>query len=119
MNHLTRLAFFADGPSAPVGTARNAEELSKDPGLAPGLHRTEGAGEVIAQASPADRSSQFVAVTGAEAEQSNANNLVIAAYGLFWVFTFILVWVTFRAQGRLKARMQELERRLPKDSTSP
>lgn len=99
--------------SAPTGTTL---DLSKDPGLAPALREGKSVSELTHQGEPADRSSQFVAVTGSEAEHTNATTLVVAAYGLFWLFTFVLVWVTFQGQKRLQSRMGDLERRLSEDT---
>lgn len=119
MNHQNYSTFFAFGPVLQGSRTQNTEDLAKDPGLSPSLRNGSPVGDITDQAAPADRSSQFVAVTGSEAEQTNANTLVVAAYGLFWLFTFVLVWVTFRGQQRLKSRMTDLERRLAKDVAAP
>jgi hypothetical protein len=69
-----------------------------------------------AAASPTDRSGQFVAVTGPESEQVSASAMVVAAYGLFWLIAFGFVYITYRSQVRLAARLAALEQKLPKDT---
>lgn len=63
---------------------------------------------------PSDRSEQFVAVTGSESEQVNASAMVIAAYSLFWLLAIAFIYLTYRKQARLSARVAELEKQLAK-----
>jgi hypothetical protein len=67
------------------------------------------------RAAPEERRSEFIAVTGEESQQTSATGLVVAAYSLFWLLTMVLVWVTFRGQERLRARIETMEGKLPKD----
>ncbi|HEY5961342.1 MAG TPA: hypothetical protein VIV60_32515 [Polyangiaceae bacterium] len=70
----------------------------------------------VASAAPADRSSEFVAVTGAESDQVSAPLMVVAAYGIFWLLAFAFIYMTYQSQSRLAARVAELEKKLPKDT---
>lgn len=72
--------------------------------------------EAPTTASPSDRAGEFVAVTGSESEQVSATSLVVAAYGIFWLLVFGMVYVTYRSQSRLAAKVAELEKKLPKDA---
>jgi hypothetical protein len=70
----------------------------------------------LASATPTDRSSEFVAVTGAESEQVSAPAMVVAAYGVFWLLAFAFIYMTYRSQSQLAARVAQLEKKLPKDT---
>jgi hypothetical protein len=113
MNEVPLLLFAAGPNGVPLPAQR--EDLSKDPGLGPGLPSPAGADSFGTEAAPEGRRSEFVAVTGEEAQQTSATGLVVAAYGLFWLFALALVWVTFRGQERLRARVESLESKLVKD----
>lgn len=67
---------------------------------------------------PSDRSEQFVAVTGPESEQVNASTMVVVAYGVFWLLAIAFVYLTYRSQSRLSARLSELELKLSKHTAS-
>ena len=87
--------------------------------LYPAAHAPDVGNVAPSTASPSARADQFVAVTGPESEQVSASAMVVAAYGLFWLAVFVIVFMTFRSQGRLVARIDELEKRLPKDDKRP
>lgn len=91
--HQSRLGFLATS----VGSGNNTEQTGSD------------------LKSPDARSDQFVAVTGPETEQVNASMMVVVAYGLFWVLAFGFVYMTYRSQLRLAAKVAEIEKKLPKD----
>jgi hypothetical protein len=78
------------------------------------------AGAVAEEANrdPGNRSEQFVAVTGPEAEQVSASAMVVAAYGLFWLLAIVFVYLTYRGQARLIGRVAELEARLAEQSNT-
>lgn len=63
---------------------------------------------------PSDRAEQFVAVSGSESEQVNASAMVVAAYALFWLLAVAFIYVTYRNQSRMSARVADLESRLAK-----
>lgn len=69
-----------------------------------------------ATANPSDRAEQFVAVSGSEAEQVNASAMVVAAYSLFWLLAVAFIYLTYRNQSRLRARVADLENRLVKQT---
>jgi hypothetical protein len=105
----------AQGTPSANAPAAQREDLAKDPGLVPGLVDASGVREVANRPVPADRKDVFVAVTGAEAQhETSATGLVVAAYGLFWLILFALVWLTYRSQERLKRRIVEVENMLAK-----
>ena len=57
---------------------------------------------------PEDRSTEFVAVEGGN-DGTSAESLLVAAYAVMWVIVFGFVFLTFRRQGRVEARLAELE----------
>jgi hypothetical protein len=65
------------------------------------------------QPSVADRSTEFVAVSGGE-ETSSAAGLLVTAYILMWGFIFLLVWLSFRRSSKLETRLVQLEAALQK-----
>ncbi|HMA96609.1 MAG TPA: hypothetical protein VKP30_28180 [Polyangiaceae bacterium] len=69
-------------------------------------------GDAAPEGNPSGRAEQFVAVSGSESEQVNASAMVIAAYGLFWLLAIGFIYLTFRSQSRLLARLGEVEKRL-------
>jgi hypothetical protein len=62
-------------------------------------------------ASPADRSTEFVAVEGG-ADTTSAGTLLVAAYLLMWTLVFGFLWLGWQRQRRTEARVGELERAL-------
>lgn len=105
----------AQGTPSENAPRASRDDLAKDPGLAPGLAAANDVREVTERPLPADRKDVFVAVTGAEAQkETSATGLVVAAYGLFWLILFVLVWFTYRGQERLKRRITEIENMMAK-----
>ncbi|MGC4065816.1 MAG: hypothetical protein QM784_14435 [Polyangiaceae bacterium] len=111
------LWYLASGPSGNVLRSQR-EDSVEDPGLGPGLQGPGSLESVGERAAPEGRRSEFVAVTGEESQQTSATGLVVAAYSLFWLLALALVWVTFRGQERLRARIEAMESKLPKDRLS-
>jgi hypothetical protein len=58
--------------------------------------------------SVAERNQEFVAVSGSR-DNTSAEVLLVAAYGLMWAFVFALVFLTHRKQAALAARLNVLE----------
>ena len=67
--------------------------------------------------SPADRSQQFVPVTGGQDTTSAATLLVVAYIGM-WLAIFAFVWLTRKKQGKLNARLDTLESALARAEKS-
>ena len=63
------------------------------------------------QGDPAGRGSEFQAVDGG-GETMNGNTLMVEAYAFLWVVLFAFIWWSWRIQGRIDARVAELERSL-------
>jgi len=61
-----------------------------------------------------DRSQEFKAVSGAQADTSSAEGLLIAAYVLMWAILMGFLFITFRRQAAVDKRLADLERALPK-----
>jgi hypothetical protein len=116
---MTDSLFAAQGTSKVTAVPTKREDLSTDPGLGPTLLESSGTHEVALQATPTDRSNVFVAVTGAETKETSSTTLVVAAYSLFWVFSFVMIWLTFRGQKNVLLRISEIERKLPKGDQTP
>ncbi len=85
--------------------------VSQDPGLGPGLQQAP-IGPRTLQASPQGRSSEFVAVTGAQAETTSASTMLVTAYALFWLLLLVFVWMTWRRQQSLSDRLRQIESRV-------
>lgn len=85
--------------------------VSQDPGLGPGLPQAP-IGPRTLQASPQGRSSEFVAVTGAQAETTSASTMLVTAYALFWLLLLVFVWMTWRRQQSLSDRLRQIESRV-------
>ena len=67
---------------------------------------------------PADRSSEFVPVTGG-GETASASGLLIAAYILMWACAFGLIWLSLKRLTVITRRISELETKLAeKDAAS-
>jgi len=58
---------------------------------------------------PSSRSTEFVAVQGG-GETTSAASLLIAAYLLMWGLLFAFVFLSWRRQARVEARINELEK---------
>jgi Na+/glutamate symporter len=61
--------------------------------------------------SAAERAQEFVAVAGGE-ETTSAVALAVAAYGLMWAILLGFLWLTWRRQAKLDARLTDLNREL-------
>jgi hypothetical protein len=57
---------------------------------------------------PADRSTEFVAVQGG-AEGTSAETLLVAAYLLMWAILLFFLFLTWRKQSRIEARIAEID----------
>ena len=58
------------------------------------------------------RSSEFVAVSGAQAETTSATTMLVTAYSLFWLLLLAFVWMTWRRQQSLSDRLRQIESRV-------
>jgi hypothetical protein len=68
---------------------------------------------LLTPGAPAERSSEFVPVTGGQ-ETSSESGLLIAAYILMWACVFGLVWFSIKRVAGLDKRLVDLERQLKK-----
>jgi CcmD family protein len=68
---------------------------------------------VTAQPTPDDRASGFSAVEGGP-ETRSGTVLLVEAYAAIWLILFGFIWLTFRRQRKLDARIVELENALQK-----
>lgn len=68
---------------------------------------------VPSTSTPAERSTEFLPVTGGQ-ETSSESGLLIAAYILMWACVFGLVWLSIKRLTALDTRLGELERQLSK-----
>jgi hypothetical protein len=91
-------------------------EPSQDPGLGPGLQRSSADTHTLTPA-PENRSSEFVAVSGADEETTSATTMLVSAYVLFWLLLLGFVWTTWRRQQRLADRLKIIEARLASPNT--
>jgi len=57
---------------------------------------------------PADRSTEFVAVQGGT-ESTSAEVLLVAAYLVMWAILLVFLLLTWRKQSRIEARLSELD----------
>jgi CcmD family protein len=64
--------------------------------------------QIDAAETVADRSSEFVAVTGGE-QTTSAEALLVTAYILMWMFVFAFVFLGIKRQAKLDARLSDLE----------
>jgi CcmD family protein len=74
----------------------------------------EGKLEALAlsdQPSGGERSTEFRTVEGG-AETMDGNTLLVEAYAAVWLILFAFIFVSWRRQTRLDARIDELERAL-------
>jgi hypothetical protein len=86
-------------------------DISQDPGIVPGLRHNPIDSHAL-PASPQNRASEFVAVSGVEAENTSATTMLVAAYSLFWLLLLGFVWMTWRRQQSLAARLRSIESRI-------
>jgi hypothetical protein len=57
---------------------------------------------------PEERSTEFVPVEGGT-EGTSAEHLLVAAYLLMWAALVSFIWLTWRRQSRIEARLSELD----------
>ena len=93
-----------------------SDDVSRDPGLGPDVRKPPPDSESLA-ASPEERSTQFVAVTGPERQNTSATTMLVTAYALFWLLLMVFIWMTWRRQQRLSNRLQQLESQIAKLNT--
>jgi hypothetical protein len=68
-------------------------------------------------AAPSDRSTAFVPVQGGT-ETTSAEALLVAAYLVMWVLLLGFLGLGYRRQGKMEARIGELERAMTRAGTS-
>ncbi len=66
---------------------------------------------------PADRAQEFVAVQGGP-ETTSAESLMVAAYCGMWAILMVFIFLSWRRQQKLDARLGELEAALAKRGRS-
>lgn len=71
----------------------------------------------LTPATPEERSTEFVPVTGG-GEGSSAAGLLLAAYVLMWACVFGLVWLSLKKLRGLDARLSQLEQQLDKQESA-
>jgi hypothetical protein len=69
------------------------------------------AAEPAAPLTPESRSTEFVAVTGG-AETSSAEVLLTTAYALMWIAVFVFIFLTWKKQNQIAAKLGELDQKL-------
>jgi hypothetical protein len=60
---------------------------------------------------PEERSTEFVPIEGGN-EGTSAEHLLVAAYLLMWAALVAFIFLTWRRQGRIEARLSELDQTL-------
>lgn len=70
--------------------------------------------EKDATSNPSDRSTEFVAVQGG-GDTTSASTLLVSAYVGMWVILLGFVFLSYRRQTRVEARIGELEKALASD----
>lgn len=63
------------------------------------------------QIAPDNRSTEFVAVEGG-GETTSASSLLVSAYIVMWALLLGFLFLTWRRQQRIEARLAELDRAL-------
>jgi CcmD family protein len=63
------------------------------------------------ESSPADRSQEFVPVTGGQ-DTTSASTLLVVAYAGMWLAIFGFVWLTKKKQKSIDKRLDSLEKAL-------
>jgi CcmD family protein len=58
---------------------------------------------------PEDRSTEFVAVEGGN-DTTSSEALLVSAYLVMWALLLGFVWLTWRRQQKMEARVMDLER---------
>jgi hypothetical protein len=72
------------------------------------MDETSGAPATGTSLTPADRSTEFVAVQGGT-ESTSAEVLLVAAYLLMWAILLVFLLLTWRKQSRIETRLSELD----------
>lgn len=65
-------------------------------------------GPAAVPTTPGDRSTAFQPVTGGP-EMQSGEKLLVEAYAAIWVILFVLVLLSWRRQGKLEARITQLD----------
>lgn len=63
-------------------------------------------------AAPQDRAATYQAVPAGAGEQHNGDNLVVAAYSILWLILMAWLFVMWRKQASLHAKIDDLEKTL-------
>jgi CcmD family protein len=66
---------------------------------------------MASQAAPENRSAEFVAVEGGS-DTTSASTLLVSAYIAMWALLLGFLFLTWRRQQRIEARLGELDRAL-------
>lgn len=69
------------------------------------------------QATPDDRSTGFVSVQGAD-ESTSASSLLVSAYVVMWALLLGFLFMGWRKQQRIEARLADLDRALSREATA-
>ncbi|MEZ4223733.1 MAG: CcmD family protein [Polyangiaceae bacterium] len=65
-------------------------------------------------AAPGERATEFVPVQGGR-DSTSAEALLVVAYCILWVVVFWFVMSTWKRQGKLEARLEELQSKLARN----
>lgn len=60
---------------------------------------------------PEARSTEFVAVTGGT-ETTSAEVVLVTAYALMWITALVFIFLTWKKQNQVAARLEELRAKL-------
>lgn len=69
--------------------------------------------QASSESQPSQRSTEFVPFAGNQ-ETSSAEGLLVTAYVLMWAVVFAFLFVSWRRQQRIDARLDELNKALAK-----
>jgi hypothetical protein len=69
-----------------------------------------------ASSNPNDRSTEFVAVQGG-GDTTSAGTLLVTAYVGMWVLLLTFIFLSYRRQAKVEARIGELEKALASDKS--
>ena len=68
-----------------------------------------------ANSNPDERSTEFVAVQGG-GDTTSASTLLVTAYVGMWVLLLAFIFLSYRRQAKVEARIGELEKALASDN---